>query len=130
MAAGLDALLFVDDGGFFCHFLPQLAAHSLMANDSKKPALTVEDQKLKEKKAATTSGLPMPVLSTSEDLGDWNFERDLGFPGEFPYTRGVYPDHVSRTFVDHAAIRRIRHRSRIECSVIAICSSAGRTGSR
>jgi methylmalonyl-CoA mutase, N-terminal domain len=61
-----------------------------MANDSKKPSLT-EEQKLKEKKAATTTGLPMPVLSTSEDLGDWNFERDLGFPGEYPFTRGVYP---------------------------------------
>src|SRR6202021_2431873 len=32
-----------------------------------------------------------PVVSTSEELGDWNFERDLGFPGEFPFTRGVYP---------------------------------------
>jgi methylmalonyl-CoA mutase N-terminal domain/subunit len=61
-----------------------------MAKDSKKPALT-EDQKLKEKKAATTTGLPMPVLATREDLGDWEFERELGFPGEFPFTRGVYP---------------------------------------
>ncbi len=61
-----------------------------MADNSKKPALT-EEQKFKEKKAATTSGLPMPVLATHEDLGDWEFERDLGFPGEFPFTRGVYP---------------------------------------
>src|SRR5271170_2518807 len=90
LAAGPDRFLFSDDGGFCGHFLPQLTARSLMAKDSKKPALT-EDQKLKEKKAATTTGLPMPVLSTSEDLGDWNFERDLGFPGEYPFTRGVYP---------------------------------------
>src|SRR5271169_4453968 len=90
LAAGPDRFLFSDDGGFCRHFLPQLTARSLMAKDSKKPAPT-EDQKLKEKKAATTTGLPMPVLSTSEDLGDWNFERDLGFTGEFPFTRGVYP---------------------------------------
>jgi methylmalonyl-CoA mutase, N-terminal domain len=90
LAAGPDRFLFPNDGDFLHHFLPQLPAHPLMAKDSKKPALT-EDQKLKEKKAATTTGLPMPVLSTSEDLGDWNFERDLGFPGEFPFTRGVYP---------------------------------------
>src|SRR6204780_4286713 len=90
LAAGPDRFLFSDDGNFRLHFLPPLAAHPLMANDSKKPSLT-EEQKLKEKKAATTTGLPMPVLSTSEDLGDWNFERDLGFPGEYPFTRGVYP---------------------------------------
>src|ERR1700723_930573 len=91
VATRLDALLFPNHGDFRRHFFPQFAAHPLMANDSKKSAPTVEAQKLQEKKAATTTGLPMPVLSTSEDLGDWNFERDLGFPGEFPYTRGVYP---------------------------------------
>jgi methylmalonyl-CoA mutase N-terminal domain/subunit len=90
LAAGLDRFLLVDDGSFRRHFLPQLAARSLMDKDSKKSPMT-EDQKLKEQKAATTTGLPMPVLSTSEDLGDWNFERDLGFPGEYPFTRGVYP---------------------------------------
>ncbi|MGA8072128.1 MAG: methylmalonyl-CoA mutase family protein, partial [Candidatus Acidiferrales bacterium] len=61
-----------------------------MANDSKKSALS-DVEKFKEKKAATTTGLPMPALSTREDLGDWEFERELGFPGEFPFTRGVYP---------------------------------------
>src|ERR1700690_468290 len=90
LAVGPDRFLFFNDGDFRHHFLPQLAAHPLMTKESKKSALT-EDSKLKEKKAATTTGLPMPVLSTSEDLGDWNFERDLGFPGEFPFTRGVYP---------------------------------------
>ena len=90
LAAGLDRFLLVDDGSFRRHFLLQLAARSLMDEDSKKSPMT-EDQKLKEQKAATTTGLPMPVLSTSEDLGDWNFERDLGFPGEYPFTRGVYP---------------------------------------
>ncbi len=61
-----------------------------MGKDSKKAALT-EDPKLKEKKAATTTGLPMPVLATREDLGEWEFERELGAPGEFPFTRGMYP---------------------------------------
>ena len=30
-------------------------------------------------------------LYTAEDLADYDPERDLGFPGEHPYTRGVYP---------------------------------------
>lgn len=33
----------------------------------------------------------MDAVITAEDLGDWNAERELGFPGEFPFTRGVYP---------------------------------------
>jgi methylmalonyl-CoA mutase, N-terminal domain len=90
LVAGCYDCLFLDDGNFLLRFFPQRAARSLMADDSQKPALT-EEQKLREKKAATTSGLPMPVLATREDLGDWEFERELGFPGEFPFTRGVYP---------------------------------------
>jgi methylmalonyl-CoA mutase N-terminal domain/subunit len=39
----------------------------------------------------TISGKPVRPLYTQEDLGDWDAERDLGFPGEHPYTRGVYP---------------------------------------
>jgi methylmalonyl-CoA mutase, N-terminal domain len=25
------------------------------------------------------------------DLGEWDYERELGFPGEYPFTRGIYP---------------------------------------
>ena len=41
-------------------------------------------------------------------------QRDLGFPGEFPFTRGVYPDHVSRPPLDHPPVRRLRQRRRIQ----------------
>ena len=33
---------------------------------------------------------PEPIY-TADDLKDWDAERDLGYPGEFPYTRGVQP---------------------------------------
>jgi methylmalonyl-CoA mutase, N-terminal domain len=39
----------------------------------------------------TISGEPIEPLYSPEDLAEWDPERDLGFPGEFPYTRGVYP---------------------------------------
>jgi methylmalonyl-CoA mutase N-terminal domain/subunit len=39
----------------------------------------------------TVSGEPVNPLYTEDDLADWDAERDLGFPGEHPYTRGVYP---------------------------------------
>jgi methylmalonyl-CoA mutase N-terminal domain/subunit len=39
----------------------------------------------------TISGQPIEPLYTEEDLAQWDGDRDLGFPGEYPYTRGVYP---------------------------------------
>ncbi len=41
-------------------------------------------------KFTTVSGIPTKSLYTPEDLGDFDYDRDLGFPGEFPYLRGVY----------------------------------------
>src|SRR5207302_210506 len=41
--------------------------------------------------AATISGMPVEPLYTPEDLAGWRYEEKLGYPGEFPYTRGVYP---------------------------------------
>ncbi len=39
----------------------------------------------------TTSGTPVKRLYTPADVADLDFQRDLGFPGEYPFTRGVYP---------------------------------------
>jgi methylmalonyl-CoA mutase N-terminal domain/subunit len=39
----------------------------------------------------TISGDPVKPLYTDEDLADNDRERDIGYPGEFPFTRGVYP---------------------------------------
>ena len=39
----------------------------------------------------TISGEPVAPLYTPADLGaDWDYHRKLGFPGEYPYTRGPY----------------------------------------
>jgi methylmalonyl-CoA mutase N-terminal domain/subunit len=48
--------------------------------------------KLAPKEDATTmSGMPVQPLYTEEDLTAWSYDEKLGYPGEFPYTRGVYP---------------------------------------
>ena len=39
----------------------------------------------------TLSGHPVEPLYTEDDLADHDRERDEGNPGEFPFTRGVYP---------------------------------------
>ncbi|MDZ7702827.1 MAG: methylmalonyl-CoA mutase family protein [Halobacteriales archaeon] len=38
-----------------------------------------------------TGGEPVAPLYTPEDVADLDYAEDLGFPGEPPYTRGVYP---------------------------------------
>jgi methylmalonyl-CoA mutase N-terminal domain/subunit len=60
------------------------------------PANPKKRASLEEKKSATTSGLPLPAVVTGNDLASptgaqWDSERELGYPGEFPYTRGIYP---------------------------------------
>ncbi len=49
------------------------------------------------KRFSTWSDLEVPLLSTPEDLKEsgFEYERDLGFPGEYPFTRGVQP-HLYR----------------------------------
>ncbi|HKZ04311.1 MAG TPA: methylmalonyl-CoA mutase family protein [Methylomirabilota bacterium] len=39
----------------------------------------------------TLSGIPVEPLYTPEDLAGRSYAERLGFPGEFPYTRGPYP---------------------------------------
>jgi methylmalonyl-CoA mutase N-terminal domain/subunit len=39
----------------------------------------------------TISGEEIGRLYGPWDLGDWDYTRDLGFPGQFPYTRGIHP---------------------------------------
>ncbi len=40
----------------------------------------------------TVSDFPVERLYTREDLGStWSEREKLGFPGEFPYTRGIHP---------------------------------------
>jgi len=39
----------------------------------------------------TISGRPIERLYTREDVSGLDYERDLGDPGQFPYTRGIHP---------------------------------------
>ncbi len=37
----------------------------------------------------TSSHIPVRPLYTPDDLAAWDYDRELSYPGEFPYTRGV-----------------------------------------
>lgn len=58
---------------------------------------TAKERWFKEKKlqelppAYAESGQPLSPVYAPDDLPNFDYLRDLGFPGEFPFTRGVYP---------------------------------------
>ncbi|PZN13523.1 MAG: methylmalonyl-CoA mutase [Bacillota bacterium] len=45
----------------------------------------------REAEFRTISGLPVKRVYTAADLEDFDPARDLGEPGEYPFTRGIYP---------------------------------------
>jgi methylmalonyl-CoA mutase N-terminal domain/subunit len=51
---------------------------------------TMRTARLREREFTTISGAPLQALYTPDDV-DLDYERDLGHPGEFPFTRGVHP---------------------------------------
>jgi len=50
---------------------------------AKKPAW--------KKDFTTVSGMEVDPLGTPDKIANLDFERDLAFPGDFPYTRGIHP---------------------------------------
>lgn len=64
-------------------------------NQSKKWNERVEkslDKNPERKKDfQTTSGIPVQRVFSPEDTAELDYQRDLNFPGEYPYTRGVQP---------------------------------------
>ncbi len=44
----------------------------------------------REQPATTVSGVPIKPLYTPDDLRGFEHDSDLGYPGQFPFTRGVH----------------------------------------
>jgi methylmalonyl-CoA mutase N-terminal domain/subunit len=57
-------------------------------SDTKSPA---KEAKERRERFRTLSGLELEGLYTDESRAGWDPEDALGYPGEFPYTRGIYP---------------------------------------
>lgn len=55
--------------------------------DWQREAERTADQK---KKFVTVSSAPLKPLYTPQDVKGIDYLRDIGFPGRFPYTRGVH----------------------------------------
>ncbi len=44
----------------------------------------------KEKEFFTFSGIPLKVFFTKDEIEKEDFEKELGIPGEYPFTRGIH----------------------------------------
>ncbi len=51
-----------------------------------------DEDKISEGKYFTHSGIPTKLLYTPADVKDIDYMKDLGFSGQPPYVRGVYPN--------------------------------------
>src|SRR5467141_219336 len=57
-------------------------------SDTKTKSATPAERK---EHFTTLSGLPIDRLYAEKNLAGWNPEESIGFPGEYPFTRGIYP---------------------------------------
>ena len=59
-------------------------------NDTQVKKIVAKSGERKEK-FLTSSEIEIENLYTPDQIADLNYMEDLGFPGEYPFTRGVYP---------------------------------------
>ncbi len=61
-----------------------------ISQEKKRYFAQVKNGKIRQTKFTTVSGEDVDILSTPEAIKDINYLADIGFPGEFPYTRGIH----------------------------------------
>jgi methylmalonyl-CoA mutase N-terminal domain/subunit len=59
-------------------------------SEKEKWIKKINDSKIREASFDTVSGEPLEPLYTPDDIGKTDYLSDLGFPGQYPFTRGVY----------------------------------------
>ena len=50
-----------------------------------------KDNPQRKEEFSTLSGIKIDPVYAPDDEGAQNYDLGLGFPGEYPYTRGIYP---------------------------------------
>lgn len=61
-----------------------------MKNNNSIYSTYLEGEKLG--RIETPSGIPIKDVYFPAHINNLNYDNDLGKPGEFPFTRGVYPN--------------------------------------
>ena len=63
-----------------------------MENIKKSESEWAKKAKIDElKKIKNSSGIELKPMYTPIDVKDEKYDEELGFPGSYPFTRGVYP---------------------------------------
>ncbi len=57
---------------------------------AQKHKSSAASSKVRPVKFTTVSGAPVEMLYTPDDVKEINYLSEIGFPGEFPYTRGIH----------------------------------------
>src|SRR5262249_61638075 len=73
---------------------PRAKAVALFEAPRDKPSMPDRETKpLLERKAqfTTLSGIPLERVYDHHSVADSEADGSIGFPGEYPYTRGIYP---------------------------------------
>jgi methylmalonyl-CoA mutase N-terminal domain/subunit len=66
-----------------------MTGHERWKRDTYDPAVRRSPER--DVRFESLSGIPIEPLYTPEHLAGWRYEDKLGYPGEFPFTRGPYP---------------------------------------
>jgi methylmalonyl-CoA mutase N-terminal domain/subunit len=66
-------------------------ARSEFEKGKRRWELSFENEPVQDMDFTTVSGDTVNSLYGPDDMEDVDYNRDLGFPGEYPFTRGVYP---------------------------------------
>ncbi len=61
------------------------------ARQTLDPSLERAPERLPAEQFTTVSSFPIQRLATPLDTQETDFDRDIGWPGEHPFTRGVHP---------------------------------------
>jgi methylmalonyl-CoA mutase, N-terminal domain len=68
--------------------LPSNSKHGWQTTTHQK---AIERNPERREHFESSSGAELDPLYGPDDLADWNYHDKLGYPGEFPFTRGVQP---------------------------------------
>ncbi|NIT14342.1 MAG: methylmalonyl-CoA mutase, partial [Candidatus Dadabacteria bacterium] len=69
----------------------------LIKKEKKKWQKRFNSSKKRDDDLTTVSNLEVPPLSTPDSLNNSDFLNEIGFPGSYPYTRGIYDTmHIGR----------------------------------
>ena len=63
---------------------------------SKSQSNRLEDLADSPRAFTTVSGVPVRELYTASDLAGFDYDKDLGNPGEYPFTRGIHSEMYRR----------------------------------